>query len=62
MTAPDAQQYAETRAPHRYPDSLIGPDAPGEELLAWRCQRCGQWVSEYADRDACPGEQYDGEA
>lgn len=32
---------------HLVPESMIGPDAPGDEVIAWECRRCGEWVSEY---------------
>jgi hypothetical protein len=47
------QHMGDPYKPHRLPDSCIGPDAPGEELLGWECKLCGEWVSEYRFPTPC---------
>lgn len=36
--------------PHKFPKSAIEADA---EILAWKCEACEEWVSEYGPRTSC---------
>lgn len=36
--------------PHLFP-----MEARDAEVLAWECQVCGEWISEFKPRTDCPG-------
>jgi hypothetical protein len=36
--------------PHKFPKSAI---EAGVDLISWKCEACGEWVSEYEERRPC---------